>query len=81
MSSQPSEVPRDHMSKTVLSGVGTTGVNNVAPPQTSSFLLNFPALLVVFELHFLLASDGVTASECCLLANLPAPLEMSKSTI
>lgn len=55
MSSQPSEVPRDRMSKTVLSGAGTTGVNNVSPPQTSSFLLNFPALFLLFELHVLLA--------------------------
>lgn len=52
MSRQPSEVPKDHVSKAVLPGVGTTGVNNVASPQTSSFLLDFPALSLVFELHF-----------------------------
>lgn len=64
MSSQPSEVPKDRMSKTVLSGVCTTGVDNVAPHQTSSFLLDLPALFLGFELHGVLACDDVAASEC-----------------
>lgn len=63
------------MSKAVLSAVVTTGVDNVAPHQTSSFLLPF-SLALSYAFFWLLMVRRPLSAMCC---NLQAPLGVGKS--